>query len=79
MVAVKLDESTKKNDGGSAVKKTRKPSLTYDERLRRSIDFAQARRDYVKQYYRENEQYRAACKLKCSSLVCRIKSTQLSN
>ena len=69
MDSVKFDENTKKYDGSSAVKKTRKPkivlsSLTDEERLRRSIDLAQARRDYVKQYYRQNEEYRAACKLR---------------
>jgi len=69
MESVKFDENTKKHDGGSADIKKRKPkivlsSLTDEERLRRNIDMAQARRDYIKQYYRENEEYRAACKLR---------------
>lgn len=66
MESVNFDESVKKEDGGPVLikKRARVPmsSLTDEERLKRAIDFAQARRDYIKQYYKENEAYRTACK-----------------
>jgi len=66
MESVKFNESAKKEDGGPVLK-TKKPrvllsSLTEEQKLARMIDHAQARRDYIKNYYRENEEYRSACK-----------------
>ena len=63
---VKFDENVKMDDGGPCLV-TKKPRmlisrLTDEEKLRRAIDMAQARRDYIKEYYKQNESYRTACK-----------------
>jgi hypothetical protein len=67
MDSVKFSEDVKQEDGGTqlVIKKTRGPltkNLTEAERLQRMVDYAQKRRDYVKRYYQENAQYRAASK-----------------
>jgi hypothetical protein len=66
MDSVNFNENAKKEDGGPVLQ-PKKPrvlskNLTEEQKLARAIDFAQARRDYIKRYYKENEEYRAACK-----------------
>jgi hypothetical protein len=46
---------------------TKKPrvllkNLSEEERLQRIADSVQARRDYIKEYYKKSEPYRTACK-----------------
>lgn len=67
METVNFADNVKKEDGGVVLKQQRKPrvflkNLSEEERLQKMADFAQARRDYIKRYYKENEAYRTACK-----------------
>lgn len=67
MDSVKFSQDVKQEDGGAqlVVKKPRGPltkNLTETERLQRMADYAQKRRDYIKKYYQENAEYRAASK-----------------
>ena len=66
MNSIQFSDDAKKQDGGPQLT-TKKPrvflkNLTEEERLQRLADFAQARRDYIKKYYKENAAYRAASK-----------------
>lgn len=66
MNSIQFSDDAKKQDGGPILI-TKKPrvflkNLTEEERLQRLADFAQARRDYIKKYYKENAAYRAASK-----------------
>jgi hypothetical protein len=69
MDTVQFADDVKQGDGGPVLetKKPRTPrvllrNLPEEERLQKIADSVQARRDYVREYYKKSDAYRAASK-----------------